>query len=396
MAALRKLDYQRVAALCVLLVSAETFRNGGVPGRDAKVGDDQVLVLSAIEIAARRLRVDCASPLSSALSSALASIAAANPGSSHAAVVAARLAAFESALRAMGATADALQAEHAAMTADDAAYSTFVAPIEAIFASLADYVSALYVRALPTLARPDVLLETAHLHEHQTTDMLDASAITGTCRVDDGDRQTSIVGLGLRDDAVGWDSLCQLPYVLMHELLCHAFQGLVGQGRRAASTGCGWSEGWMDALAVRLLAFWLEGEVEGAPRWFLEEPHVVLRAGSRLHDRRREPQSGLQPTDLSQRRAMHAAAYRLERMLRGDNIRGGHALVRLVNFSLRLNLHAVPQRERNDTIDRLALALELYHGERLSRVVGACSRVFEHGDWNVFRDEIEKLTTLRA
>jgi hypothetical protein len=75
----------------------------------------------------------------------------------------------------------------------------------------------------------------------------------------DGGHYTQ-VGLEIRDDyAFGWQQYSLLPYLLLHEILCHAFQSLdKPEVRRNAPASDAWSEGWMDALAFQLSLEWLK------------------------------------------------------------------------------------------------------------------------------------------
>lgn len=83
-----------------------------------------------------------------------------------------------------------------------------------------------------------------------------AAPISGSCRVDDDDGATpvSVVTLSVRDDRLNRSAICRLPYVLMHELLCHAYQSISQddrqQPREDVDNNSAWTEGWMDSLAV--------------------------------------------------------------------------------------------------------------------------------------------------
>lgn len=393
---LRRLEFPRVAALCFRMTAAAVFRDRGVPGRDTQAADDQRELMAAIDTAARALRSKSVPPLSSAMAAAWLSLEASKPrsGSLSGDVIAERFHTFGELIRQKGKRADDLAGPHSTSTDhESAADDVFMSEITPVLESLTGFVADLHCVHAKFCTPPLILLETAHLHQHQTTDLLDAAAITGTCRLDEN-QSTSIVGLGFRDDSVDWGSLCQLPYVLMHEVLCHAYQGLVGDGRRPASTGCGWSEGWMDTLALRLTEIWLRGaNHDGLPKWLRENKDAVYRECVRLNGRRREPQSSLSPTDLAQRVGVQEASGRLEALFKGAGRRNERAFFRMLAFSLQVNLLALPQSDRNEAIDRLAGALELFHGERLDRVVGACSRFSDSHDWEAFRNELRMLTS---
>ena len=66
---------------------------------------------------------------------------------------------------------------------------------------------------------------------------------------------------------------------------------------------------------------------------------------------------------------------------------------RLWRFSLRLNLHKVPQSKRNHIVEYLGLALEMCQGSRLDEIIAACERFIEHDDWKVLLNDLKTLTT---
>jgi len=68
----------------------------------------------------------------------------------------------------------------------------------------------------------------------------------------------TVVGLEILEHKFGWLQLSLLPYIFMHEIICHALQSLDGQNRPNAASSDSWSEGWMDALAHDLVCEWLE------------------------------------------------------------------------------------------------------------------------------------------
>jgi hypothetical protein len=50
-----------------------------------------------------------------------------------------------------------------------------------------------------------------------------------------------------------WHALLAVPWVITHELVCHAFQGRCDKVRRSCSSDCPFYEGWMDEVASKLL-----------------------------------------------------------------------------------------------------------------------------------------------
>jgi hypothetical protein len=238
-------------------------------------------------------------------------------------------------------------------------------------------------------AWPALLLETTYNHAHQTTDILDIAAATGSCRVADGDSPISIVGIAITDDAFCWTTLCQLPYGMMHELVCHAFQGLKASKRTVVDKTCAWTEGWMDALAFEVTKEWLAGSNNVA--WVCDARDAVLEAGSRLHGRRREQQGTIMPQVLRRRIAAHGAVADLKRSLCGQDPNPIDALHRVMQFSFCLNLHEIPQDKRDDIANWIALGLEMFEGVQLDDLISTITRFMQHDNWHALYKDLDSL-----
>jgi len=80
-------------------------------------------------------------------------------------------------------------------------------------------------------------------------------AIHGMCEVNDiGGQRSSAVMIEVGVSDLDWPTLAALPYVVTHELICHAHQGC-SQPLREHYTPldcCFFAEGWMDMVAVEL------------------------------------------------------------------------------------------------------------------------------------------------
>jgi hypothetical protein len=391
---LRQLDLGRLAALRIRLTTALIFRSEGLPGRnvvDREIHDQAVQeqqgVIAKLDAAATWAMSRRGPSLGTVLSEVLCPLEVSLNGTAGAStILAKRVASFHQAIT-------AFDCPHCASAGDE---RKCIAEFLELFGLVHEIVAEAYRKVADdgALVWPKVLLEMAPHHAHQTTDILDIAAATGTCRIADDDGPISIVGLGIKDDAFCWTTVCQLPYVLMHELLVHAFQGLKGSGRSPVDPTCAWSEGWMDGLAFRLMEQWLDANSSQLPKWVRESRKTVSAQGSRLHERRREPQDSIQPAVLRERVAAYETASALEAYYQGKSKRNTHASLRLFRFSLRLNLHAMPQKDRNQIADWLALALELFHGSRLDDVIGTCERFVQHDNWQKLSKELETLVFL--
>lgn len=249
--------------------------------------------------------------------------------------------------------------------------------------SLADAVERL-VRSVHAkyASMPGTPLELAlqRAHREESRWLLDQFHAAGWTEV--GDDETVTVGLHIKDRAFDWPTLCQTLYILAHEMVCHAFQGILGKPRAdGADERCSWSEGWMDALAWTLTEFWIERDIAALPGWL--HGHDQLKAAChKLHTRRYEfPQPGpMHPIDMDRRLNARSAFYRLALALGGSSgwLAGGR---RAAQFSVRLNLCSLSPTERERISVMLNRGLLAAEGsDRLERVVGDCSAFCEHGD----------------
>ena len=94
------------------------------------------------------------------------------------------------------------------------------------------------------------------------------------------------VGLEILDKSFGWRQYSILPYLLLHEILCHAFQSLDNPPSRPnAEPSDAWSEGWMDALAYELAKEWLKKH-DKLPFMTRDEYRDAKKAIRELHDAR--------------------------------------------------------------------------------------------------------------
>ena len=276
---------------------------------------------------------------------------------------------------------------------DPAAARRCVAEIYELFGLIDRHVLSLYRDAAGNFAAPEIWLEIGYHHEDEIADVMDASALSGASRIaDQADLIVSVVTLGVRDHGLDWRSLCQLPYILMHELVCHAYQGAASTGRTAVDASCAWSEGWMDALAAIQIEAWLEGRRK-KPGWVEMNAAAIKRATAGLHERRYQRQSSLRPFILSQRVAARDGFAALVEAFRGADTRLDRALARATRFSGRLNLESMAQEDRTKLVARLASDLESYFGLRRAELVGACARYADDGDLAKFRVLLDALET---
>jgi hypothetical protein len=195
---------------------------------------------------------------------------------------------------------------------------------------------------------PAVCLSTRATHENADQELLRAFNVGACCEVFSDAECSSFVALVIKDRSFDWDTLCGLPYLLTHEVVCHAFQDLHAEKRRGADEKCGWSEGWMDRLAHALTHRWLEEEGKsGFPAW-LDKLNVRAQT-EKIHGWRYEPRGTLTEDQAdvldSNRRAF-------------DELREfwGKAPVhrhKIAKFSARLNACDTSNQVRQDIVQSL-------------------------------------------
>ncbi len=111
----------------------------------------------------------------------------------------------------------------------------------------------------PQLRAVDVYLSTDILEKRPN--LFYCPRIDGaTTYHDKGTQQTSEVGLHLDRSSLDPWSVWTIPYLFFHELVCHAWQGIVSGNNPVARTADDttspddyFAEGWMDHVAIRIL-----------------------------------------------------------------------------------------------------------------------------------------------
>jgi len=272
--------------------------------------------------------------------------------------------------------------------------------INCLFASLDEFVAKRYERSCSVpIARPKVFMDLGHLHSDQTADALDASAITASCRLKDEGVPISIVKLSVRDDSFDWQSACQLPYALAHELLCHAYQGVESstgktEPRVVVDGSCAWTEGWMDVLALWAATEWLE-QHEGDPEWVARESGTLRVAFTTMHARRAAAQSMLPRLQRERRTAARRAVDHLlaemRRFYAGPD-REDRGRDRVYAFSLSLNALRIPQADRDRLLDKLALALDVTVGLDRDELISALVAFSGRPDWGPLDRTLTRLS----
>jgi hypothetical protein len=390
---LRLLDFKRRAALRIRLATAMAFRGEGLPGASKTSSDNQVAILSLLDAASKAARAGAKPPIKDAIHRALPDLDTVelNPIEPAGRVLAERLQAFRDFIGSFDCPY-CTEPDSGKHNPPGGAWLC-MAELYELFDQAVKVASISYrqVSDDPDLVWPGLFLETADIHAYYTTDVLDIAAVTGSCRYGTANgAPLSVVGLAVKDDAFCWTSMIQLPYVLMHELVCHAFQGLKGPERTPVDKTCAWSEGWMDAVAFAVTKEWIEGAFDvDLPGWARGAETFVDQAGGALHTRRREPQTEIGPETLEAREYAYNSLSDLKTFYRGENPDSTEARQFVRRFSLRLNLHVMTQEQRGEIADWIGLSLELH--ARSDEVMSACVHFIEHDNWEILYNKLKVL-----
>ena len=387
----QNLDLGRRAALRIRVTTALELRNRGLPGRD-KLASAQlrsllrsVLAASDVLLSRPELAGQSQGDLAAQIEAALAPFWGWFDANPPVPVVGKRVAPLKSAL-----ASENVSCAHCA--GDQTAPMSCRREFDTLFASIDDAVGGAYalLMAEAGISPPNLILILKPIEANQRTGLLDTTAILGSCKFDDDTVATSRVTLSIRDESFDWVSLCQVPYTLFHELLCHAYQGLAGCDREEVQSNCAWTEGWMDTLAAEFTQDWLAAD-ERLPNWIRTGGDNVKSETQGLHERRMAAQDGLSIAVLDQRQNARETCRYLRRLYQGASAKSGPANARLWDFSLRLNLDAVPADERRRLMDYLGLGFEFLFDSELDKLVGACTRYAQQGGWERLRDDVRAL-----
>jgi hypothetical protein len=199
----------------------------------------------------------------------------------------------------------------------------------------------------------------------------------------DGPPGSSVVSLKLNEKHFSDPSLYQLPYIIFHELTCHAFQGVRGGVRENADNACTWTEGWMDAFAFELAVKWAANDTKQSDQWLPEGGKDAAEHMRDYQKARYKPTSQLSEWDAMSLRAAREAFLTLASLLDGKAPgAGGSSHREIWMFSIRLNAHNISLEDR-DALGSI-LSQILYRPKvapAVSEAIGICREfLYEHDD----------------
>jgi hypothetical protein len=235
---------------------------------------------------------------------------------------------------------------------------------------------------------PPIRFETEIIEDAQGN--LEPFKITGSADITISPRT---VRLTVKEGDLTARDLCQLAYVLHHELFCHAFQAIGAVSQRNAPPQCYWTEGWMDRLAFVMAVQWAD-QINTPHVWLPLTGPDATGAMTTFHEFRYETPKGLKFSDAKNRRAARQAFHALvEALIENGMARcRDHAESLVFRFSLLANAH--PKADLA-TLRRICLH---FQNNLLSRarktqtgaVALACIEFLRHRDLNVLENDLAR------
>jgi hypothetical protein len=193
---------------------------------------------------------------------------------------------------------------------------------------------------------PLIKLSTENTHRDQDQDLFREFNISGFCDVIDDEALTTYVVLAFKAGTFDWSAMCGVPYVLAHEVVCHAFQNLAGR-RRAADGKCLWSEAWMDRFAFELTRHWLLHPPRGFPKWLLADALEVEEQASAIHKFRYVPRGTLKEPEANELKGARDAFHLLRQ---NWSMKASLPRHRVARFSARLNASDAVNDDREEVV----------------------------------------------
>lgn len=210
---------------------------------------------------------------------------------------------------------------------------------------------------------PDFIVATQHTPE--TPPFPECSAATGLTRPDDSAAsKTNLLEYLVHSELTDYDTVCATPFVLMHEVFCHGFQSILGPPRTAIGNQCSWTEGWMDAVAFKVLWDALEFGIPTPPRWMDQRIDDIQSSAARLHRARTDPLHLTTNTTTRQREKQKRAQRQTARETFNALVRFWRAIdfgasgdEKSIKLSIIVNVDALKTEERQRLVERLSLLL---------------------------------------
>ena len=268
-----------------------------------------------------------------------------------------------------------------------------IKPLKDIMTVIRKLASATYAGTHQTFTPPSIHLATSSAHPDANSDLLGDFNLNAFHEVADHEETSSHVFLEIRERKFDWRALCGTPYLLTHEIVCHAFQGIVagptGQAPRlSAPKECAWSEGWMDRVAFMLTKFWLQQRRKELPAWLAIDPITLEAVTDAMHEKRYDKATCLRE-DVAHDRNMGRHAFRM--LFDAFESRADVERHPATLFSLGFNLCNIGLELRNQAVYDMFRILRKLDRKLTDNLLGLCQDFSEFNDISVFLAEVNRL-----
>lgn len=260
-----------------------------------------------------------------------------------------------------------------------------IAPLKEVASFVERQTRQIYTDA--RFASPTIIVSTSPASKTSDQGMLKHFDIGGYSEVLRGQVPISVVGLEIRERAFDWNALCAVLYIMAHETICHAFQGLDGGVRVDAEEKCAWTEGWMDRLAFKLTQEWLASPKTPLPNWLHRDRGRVEEVAGEIHRRRYEATGTLLPTYRDRR---YDARLAFDKLWEAWGTAARLDRHRVTQFSTKLNGCNVSPETRQQIVLLLGTLLKSVP-MKFEISVRCCAAFTEHGNANRLLIELRGL-----
>jgi hypothetical protein len=199
----------------------------------------------------------------------------------------------------------------------------------------------------------------------------------------------------VKDEGLSAVDLCQIAYVLFHEVICHAYQGAAkAASGNNAKPQCHWTEGWMDTVAFRI-AVRAASHGGNTVAWLpLTGPDAAAAMGD-VHQARFTTPTGLKTEDAKIRRAARQALYALQDAFVDSGLANSPSDGEELAHAVSLLANASSDCRTLIRLSTLLQSLLLSNLHRASRpyVANACLEFKKHGSVERLLAELQFLQT---
>jgi hypothetical protein len=259
---------------------------------------------------------------------------------------------------------------------------------------------------------PTIHLSTEETHRDQDADLYGKFNVSGFCEVLQEDPAlTSFVVLCFKANAFNLKTMCSLPYILAHEVVCHAYQTLRAGKREIPDGKCLWSEAWMDRFAYELTERWLDDDQPSDPRSSTDRSSREIKTNRRfpdwaqtdkldvkaqallIHEFRYRPRSKL---PAAQAQELNAARDAFRRLREHWSKRAPLERNRVTRFSALLNACDTTNEQRAEIVTRLGILLRGGNKApvKMELAAHACSDFVQTGLVKDLLEELKKINKM--